>query len=270
MFQKNIYQVWYQGCDKIDNKIFIENKKNWELLNKDWNYKCLSNEDLRKACKLFSDECLEIYDSLYIMHAKIDLGRYVILYLYGGMYVDMDAYILRGLSNCEYVSKIINIYEEERKHVIGVSKLDLLSFEQKIFGKFNNAIMISSQYNPVLKNFINYILKNCKKYKNYKNNPDIYIQLTTGPYSFNSFFMKKDNLKDSYIEDIPYYVFEPCNIVGNCKINKDTISIHRFELSWLSENLKNLAILYFKYIRNYGFLIIIMVLLFIIIKKYKK
>jgi hypothetical protein len=93
---------------------------------------------------------------------KIDLARYVLIYLYGGIYVDMDAYVLRGLNYNKKISEMINIYEKEQIHFLGLSKIDLYLFEQIISGiTYNNAIMMSTPKNPLLKRLIKYILKQC-------------------------------------------------------------------------------------------------------------
>ena len=108
-FQKNIFQVWFQGCDKVENETFTQNMLNWKNMNKDWNYHCLSDEDLRKECAAFSKDCLDTYDSFDLMHLKIDFGRYVTLYNHGGIYTDVDTFVLRPLSSSANINEIINL-----------------------------------------------------------------------------------------------------------------------------------------------------------------
>jgi len=120
-FPKNLYQVWYQGRDNITRKEFVINIKNWEMMNHDWNYQCLDNVGLEKACLEYSKDCYDLYKSMSIMHMKIDLARYVLIYLYGGIYADVDAYVLRPLDYSKYINKVIKTYEKKNKHVIGVS-----------------------------------------------------------------------------------------------------------------------------------------------------
>jgi hypothetical protein len=67
-FQKNIFQVWFQGCDKIHKQVYIQNIHNWKSMNPDWKHHCMSDDDLRNECIKFSKECLATYDSFNIMH----------------------------------------------------------------------------------------------------------------------------------------------------------------------------------------------------------
>lgn len=259
-FPKNIYQVWFQGCENITNKEFVLNKTNWELMNPTWNYYCLSNKDLENACKLFSKECHDIYKSLPIMHMKIDLGRYVYVYLYGGMYIDMDAYVLRNLDSNVLINKIISIYEKENKHCLGLSMLNFYKFEKMISGiKYNNAFMISSPKNPLVKKMIQYILEQCKKYKDGSFTYNA-VQYTTGPISFNNFFKTNTN-EDSIIIEFKKDIFEPCDLNHNCQITKDTLAIHQFEMTWVSPFMKYLGKCYF-YLRNNWIIIILLIILF--------
>lgn len=269
-FPKNIYQVWFQGKNNITQPKFIENMKNWEVLNPDWKYACLNNNDLRNACKEFSENCLNVYDSMSIMHMKIDLGRYVYIYLYGGIYVDMDMYIIRGLKFSNDLNNIIDLYENKNEHVIGLSCLyNLSKVEKMINGIYNNAMMICTPKNPVMKNFIEFILERCSKY-NSGFLKEIDVNSTTGPKSFNTFFENKvltSNL--SKIVKISSEIFEPCDISGKCNITDNTVSIHQFELSWLSDTNKKITKIYFSYIRHFVPFIIILIISYIIFLLYK-
>ena len=49
------------------------------------------------------------------------------------------------------------------------------------------------------------------------------------------------------VEEFSSDVFEPCDIVDVCKLSDKTISIHKFEMSWLSNNMKNAGKFYTRY-----------------------
>lgn len=262
-FPKNIFQVWFQGCSNIPQKEFKDNIKNWKLINPGWNYFCISDEEMKIACKTFSDRCFQIYESLPVMHMKIDLARYVLVYIYGGMYIDMDAYVLRNLEYNETINKIIETYENETKHVLGLSKINLYKVEQVISGiEYNNAFMISSPGNPMLKRFINYVLDKCEDYFKFNaiDSSHNAVQFTTGPFSFNSFF-RNDKIKDSLFYAFEPEIFEPCDLNHNCNITKNTIAIHQFEMSWLSPFMKFIGKLYFT-IRNQWVVLFVLLILF--------
>ena len=269
-FPKNIYQVWFQGRDKIERDEFKINMKNWKDMNPGWNYNCVDDKFMEDACLQFSKECHTLYKRAKIMHIKIDLARYVILYIYGGMYVDMDAYILRPLDYSNRVNEIIKKYEIEKKHVIGLSKLNINAVESVILSQklmsYNNAIMFSSPRNPALKRFIEFILNQIDANMESKLDNYFVVQNSTGPKIFNNFFGNKGELYDTDIIVFEPSIFEPCDIGQNCDIRNETLAIHLFERSWLPKYAVILSDLYY-IIKP---LIILLIIIVIIYNLYKR
>ena len=155
MIEKNLYQIWYQGEAAISKEKYLKNIMQWKLLNPDWNYQLLDENDLREACKQYSQQCLDAFNRTQNMHARIDLGRLVKIYQTGGMNVDMDMYILRPIS---YQSEVVNfVNDKSKEHSLGVSYLKTLNLLENLIvnGKqsnsFNNAMTVSSKGNPSLK-----------------------------------------------------------------------------------------------------------------------
>ena len=65
----------------------------------DFRYKLWGSENLRDfISKNFSDDVLAAYDSLKPLAYKADLGRYCLMYLYGGWYADLTLKFLNKLS----------------------------------------------------------------------------------------------------------------------------------------------------------------------------
>lgn len=252
-FPKILSMVWFQGEENISQQIFKENIKNWKLLNPDWKINIVNDDGLRKACSNYSEDCLAVYDSFDLLHLKIDFGRYVLLYNTCTMYVDMDCYALKSLDRSDDLNILINKYiNNEIDNVIGLSTINLDSFESYIFignsFTINNAIMISSPKNPVIKLLIDLIIKeNLHDFKNYSNDFSR-IQNITGPVIINKFFKQfiKNPKYDCYIKIFPYYIFEPNQPFGDYDIKDSTIAIHKFEMTWISNNLKNLMRFYYK------------------------
>lgn len=252
---KNIFICWLQGQDHLNthpkSPLFNENLKNWKLLNPDWNVQLVTEDDLRNACKTFSKECLELYDSFQLIHLKIDLGRYVLLYLYGGMYVDMDMYVLRGLNTSLKFQQFIDKAKTDT-HLLGLSTLNLDMQESFMFiGRpqvINNAMMVSTQKNPLLFLAIQTIIHKAKKYTN--SNAYNKIQQTTGPIFINKFFARFiDNPLNNnkfHIEIFPHYYFEPSPPNGHSDIREETIAIHKMELSWIPPHIKASIKFYYK------------------------
>jgi mannosyltransferase OCH1-like enzyme len=259
IFQRNIYQVWFQGCDNIQRDDFKANVRKWKDLNEDsWNYFCVADRDLKNACAEFSQRCLQAYLSCPDMHMKIDLGRYVLLYLHGGVYVDMDAFALRKLDDSNLVRKLIESYETSDQHVLGLSQLVMHPTECLLTlgytSAFNNAIMMSSKRNPVLKDFICVVVDNILA--KLPASKFIRIQTTTGPVCFNRFFQNPSNTKQTRIIKFPPEIFEPCKLDGTCHITPNTIAVHKFELSWQGPVMKYIGQCYHT-VRSYALLVII-------------
>ena len=288
-FPKNIYQVWIQGCDKIKDSRFIENMKNWKDLNKGWDYHCISEIELRNACYSYSEKCGKIYDSLTIMHLKIDLGRYVVLYLNGGMYVDMDAYAYRSLDYSTELSDLISKYENENKQILGLSKLISNTFESYLFVSrsymLNNAIVIASPRNELLKEFIDNVLDKLQNKDTTLSggiSDTFKVHHSTGPKYFNKFFgtyydnlHSKSNTINASLSKHSIYIFnpeyfEPCVDKDKCHITGNTVCIHQVERSWLSDSLKGAFKVYY-FIRSHIEVVVLLVILVIlaIIYKYK-
>lgn len=268
-FPRNIYQVWFQGCEVIEREEFSENVKNWETLNPEWNYFCLSDRDLREECRKYSDECLAVYDSYKVMHQKIDFGRYVTVYNNGGIYVDMDAYAVRSLNYSSYVNHIIDSYEKDGKDMLGLSKLGITYLEAIIVSTYyNNAIMMSTPKNPTLGEYIEFVIAASKldQTQTHWFDHDA-VQATTGPRTFNKFFWRK-SMEDKIV-GFPSHVFEPCRVGGVCDLNKETVSAHQFEASWLPAPLKTSAGFYNRNKSAIPFIILIIVLLYFMYRQHQ-
>lgn len=273
-FNKNIFICWFQGKSHLDNYhksiLFNENLKNWQLLNPSWNVYLIDDQQIRDACNTYSKKCLKIYDSFKIMHQKIDFGRYVLLYLYGGIYVDMDMYVLRGLHTSKKFNKLLDRIKFNKKHILGLSLLNLSWYESYIsVGKnsfINNAMMISSQYNPIIEKYINCIME-----KSLENSIDEFNQVnnTTGPRYLNKFVdIYLNKFKNVHIEYFPHYYFEPAPTFGDVDIRDETLAIHKMELSWVPNCYKTPFKSYYM-IKPYILVIVIILVLMILIIKNK-
>jgi len=269
-FPRNIYQVWFQGCARMTEPAFKQNSKSWKVLNPSWKYYCLDDSDLRKACATYSVGCAEAYDMLSMMHIKIDLGRYVTIYNWGGIYADMDAYALRPLDYSQNVRDMIHKYETGQcRHILGLSRLDVNMIESYMLTQnnitINNAIMMSSPRNPVLRQFIDHVISNIHMTKR-NSMAFARIHRTTGPLAFNRFFAPVITYgsSQSCVTVFESEVFEPCQ-GGICKVGKNTISLHNFEMSWMPPNIKHAIILYYNYKHTILVTVMFLILLYIVL-----
>lgn len=89
MIPKTIYQTWYTKNIPDPIQKDIENMKS---LNPGYTYQLFDDDTMRDFIQTYySKQILEIYDVLKVGAAKADLWRYLVLYKYGGIYLDIDS-----------------------------------------------------------------------------------------------------------------------------------------------------------------------------------
>lgn len=273
-FPKRIGIVWFQGEQNINKPLFVENVHHWRILNPEWEVVVLDNDMLREICYRYSDACGELYDNFDVMHLKIDFGRYVALYETVGMYVDMDCYAFRSLDRSPIISSFLHSYQTN-DHILGLSSSNGNFVENMVSGmSTNNAVMIASPRNPLVKAFIDTIIRNNRNYVKFDPNSslDVYhhVNTITGPKMFSNFFDSVDmsQFQNVNVHRFPHYIFEPGEFFGNCRITDETVAVHQYEMSWLTPQLKFIAKSYFCFAKPYGFILIIAFLVIWLIYKY--
>lgn len=97
MIPKTIYQTWHSKevpapiQDEIDEMMEI---------NKGWKREMYDDNDIETFIgENFDSNTLNIYKRLNIGAAKADLWRYMVLYKYGGVYLDIDSIIKKPLDD---------------------------------------------------------------------------------------------------------------------------------------------------------------------------
>jgi FkbM family methyltransferase len=174
-----IWQTFYKT--KVNEPVF-ELTNNTMLLNPEFNYKIITDLDIVQIIKdNFSDDILNAFLKLNIGAAKGDFTRYILMYLYGGIYLDLDSSI----------SKPISDFIFEHKEYDNILFIDThYNFEQWI--------LIAKPRNILLKYTIDEMVRRIM------NNVDN-IFLVTGPTLFN---------------DVIYYMITGNNIFdSNTKVN---------------------------------------------------
>lgn len=250
MIPKNIHQIWFQGENNIPDK-YKENIITIKKYHTNWNYTLWTNDTIKN---ILSGDLLNLYNNYVHMHQKIDFAKYVILFKFGGVYLDMDVKSLKPLDTL--------IDENKNKDII-VSKTNTNFFESIVacskFECINNGVIIASPNNKILKHIINYCLSvgNCNSLLN----KELCINITTGPLMFTKIINKYRN-DSTLILNNDY--FEPCSYT-KCTITDNTFTKHQHELSWMSSNVK--LFLNFYVNNKILFFIMLSIIIYIIIKK---
>jgi mannosyltransferase OCH1-like enzyme len=173
-----IFQTWYTKNLPPKMKKVVENLKS---KNPKFEHYLFDDNDCRVFIKAnFPDEVLNAYDSLIPGAYKADLWRYCVLYIYGGIYLDIKLNCINGFKLIELTEK--NHFVKDRQPPLSIY----------------NALLACQKNHPFLLMAINQIVQNVKN-KFYGNNP-LY---PTGPQMLGSLILK-NNLKINI--DMEHYI----------------------------------------------------------------
>lgn len=156
MIEKNIFQSWYTKDlhPAIQKKI-----DTFKRLNPDYNYYLYDDNEIDDFVNTyFPGKIADCYNKLNIIVAKVDFWRYLVLYKYGGVYLDMDSEINKPLNTL--------IRENDEAIITNEGNPNL----------YVQWALIYSKKHPILKKTIKLICKNIEK-NSYPNS----IHKMTGP-----------------------------------------------------------------------------------------
>ena len=235
---KFLHQIWFQGYNNLPNKYktnVINNKK----VCKDCKYFFWDEKKIEKLFKQINNEkWFNKYKNYKHLHQKIDFAKYVILYYYGGFYVDMDANVIK---NPNILFKKFPSYDIYLCYNIGTRLEHYLVAGVK--HQINNGVIIvRNKKNMIMKQLVN-TLTNAKTKSLTKFSQ---IQNSTGPKIFTIVINKLNTKYPNNIKILSNEYFEPC-LGDNCKITENTITIHKHDVSWLNNNYKKIYKIYSKY-----------------------
>ena len=100
MIPKKIHQIWVNENPEIPTKYKKEWIESWRKKNPNWEYKLWTTDDCLDLVKTHFKEYLPIYETLRPIK-KADVVRLLIIYIHGGVYVDLDTICLRTLDDYE-------------------------------------------------------------------------------------------------------------------------------------------------------------------------
>ncbi len=242
---KTTHQIWFQGWENLPEKYHDDTEK-LSILNPNWEHMKWDEASLRAECEKFSSEALSKFVEFTNMIQKIDFGRYIVLYNYGGVSIDCDAECLRPLERIPGIDRYDLI----------LGKNSLTNLENKVtsYGLsrdlviVNNATLCCSKGHPLMKQFIEFLIQN----ESWNEDLMLDTQLKTGPLALSVFFNK-------YLDDVLILdsdVFEP---FGN--VTKRTVLNHKYDQSWTGYG--TLPITIYKFIKN-NLIWLLLVIVFIV------
>lgn len=271
---KIIHQIWYQGENNIPND-YPNYSLSWKKLNPHYDHIMW---DENKIINLISDHFphfLDKFNSYPNVVQKVDAAKYMILYVYGGIYVDMDCECIKNIDDLLFYYSLILL-----KCDINIAAR--LFFYNTTNDILQNCFAASVKNHPFWLYCVDLMInENIQKLPNELH--EKYIFRTTGPglftKAYNDFQGDKNNIKiyDAKIVE----PFTPCQYdnydcsKNDCRIYaKDSYAIHHYGArhsgnGWLSDFGKSSVDMYCKYSKYfYIFSCILIIIIFIIYIKY--
>jgi mannosyltransferase OCH1-like enzyme len=231
MIERHIHQIWIQGESNIPEK-FDSNIETIKRHNPSWKYTLWDDTSIRRVLSR-NKQWIDTYDKFPHVHQKADFGRYVILYLYGGIYIDMDAHTIKPLDG---------LIEEMSEYGFVISKISLYSCENMfVCGHttcLNNGVILCQRGNSLMKTIVDDVLTKTCNSRDSKLNC---IMKTTGPLMFTDIINQHLDNPTLKIVDASY--LEPC-VKTHCTITDNTYIKHQHEQSWVDGIMSILSNIY--------------------------
>jgi len=140
-------------------------------MNPDYKYHLYTDEEIDKFVNdNYPGKIADAYNKLNIIVAKVDLWRYLVLYKYGGVYLDIDSDILKPLDTLIKDTDEAIITSESHRHINTSTNNTYICYVQ--WG------LIFKKDHPILKKTVDMIVDNINK-KKFNN-----IHKMTGPTVF--------------------------------------------------------------------------------------
>lgn len=238
-----IHQIWIQGYNQIPEELKKYHDQ-CRLINNNFRYYFWDNIRIIKLLsKYFDKEYIELYNYYTIPSQKADLSKYAILYIYGGIYLDMDMICIKNLEtflkyDIFFTTDIFNnLYKRYLTGIIG--------------SKTKHPIFIITLKNMLLRKAYAYDIQ--------------YSAATKLFYDSIEEYKKKTNDNNIFVIDRKY--LHPCSILDNelCPYScTDCYVAHTNYSSW-SPSLRLLKYL----VRNYKIIFLIIIIILLLFYKFK-
>ncbi len=96
MIPRKIHQVWIQD-DELPEKLWECRRSWWRYQDRGWEYQMWHGGEIRELLESHFPHLVPCYDNARSHSSRSNFARYIILYLYGGVYVDTDMKSVRDI-----------------------------------------------------------------------------------------------------------------------------------------------------------------------------
>ena len=230
---KIIHQVWFQGEDQIPPYL-LEYHNTWIKLNPDYKVLVWDQKKIENLVNEQEDWIKETYFFYKKMIQKIDFAKYVILYKYGGIYMDMDIKCLQSLNNTPGIADSDMVFSSMTTYFFQKIALSVILTKYIDSNYINNGTIMCVPNTELMR-------LTMKEASHRKNLPDFFngfhVFYTTGPLCLTIAYHKM-NQSAYKIKILDKTYFENCDIFEfknkTCEIPKHAIGIHYFANTWIT------------------------------------
>lgn len=267
---KIIHQIWWQGVNNLptDYPIFSES---WKINNPQYKYLLWDQEKIENLMSQYFPWFTNKFNSLPKMIQKIDAAKYMILYIYGGMYVDMDSECVKSIDDLVDGKELVLVKLEE-------SPLAKLFFYGTVNDTLQNNLIATIPNHPFWIHCIKLIMQEDVNQQPYELH-EKWIFRTTGPGLVTNAYYSFPNketftlLGSDYVDPMTLcdYIENQCDTRDCKKIFPNVYTIHHYgsqnkKYGWISgfgkDNVGTLC-KYRKYFMSSLSLCIIIIILFL-------
>jgi mannosyltransferase OCH1-like enzyme len=202
----NIIQTWKTTEVPQHYKNFVNKIK---TMNPTWNYMFFDDDDIMHFMKSTTPKYYETFLNLTGKIQQIDFFRYVAIYYYGGLYLDLDIEIVNGFDDIDLTKCIFPIESKNPVDEILVSQSAPL---------VGNYAFYAPKRHPFIKNIIENIVNQripnetiLTAQKNHTDDSrDVYVYYRTGP------ILVSQTYADFGLADDSVILIEPDPYMDNC------------------------------------------------------
>lgn len=217
---KIIHQTWKTENIPERCKKWVQS---WKKHHPDYEYKLWTDKDNRDLMMKHYPKFIPVYDSYKKGVYRADIARYVIMYHYGGLYVDLDFECLKNMDPIIEANECFFGYEPHEHFINNKPKVC-------------NALFGSNKYNPLFIHFLREAF-NRSKYK--MNHSPVNV---TGPEMITDVLKNYKNIKiynSAYFYPLSAKNDSKVKFIDNDKekfLSKFAYAQHHWMKSWIVNN----------------------------------
>ena len=169
-----IHMLWY---DKNGNDVYpTKNQRfidTWYQHNNNSTITVWNNSDVDYLFTFLDNKYQHYFDKITMNICRCDIARFLIIYLCGGLYVDLDF----------YCNKSIDSLIESNNRLFFMEVPEHFNRSKHLF----NGIFASVKNDDFVIGWVNHIMRNCKKLDN-----RVDVMQTTGPQEFYKYYLTNE------------------------------------------------------------------------------